>query len=68
MFKFKKNIEKDDNPKTWKEKAKERGLEIKKLKKQIKELSISKNKLNKKVEHLKTENKIIENILKKKDK
>jgi hypothetical protein len=68
MFKFNKNVEKDNNQKTWKQKAKERGFEIKKLKKQIKELSVSKNKLNNKVEHLKAENKIIEDILKKKEK
>ena len=66
MFKFFKNNE-DNIQKEWKEKAKQRGQEIKKLKKQIKEISKSKNKWKEKAESFKLRNKTIEDILKKND-
>jgi len=66
MFKFFKNDE-ENIQKEWKEKAKERGQEIKRLKKQIKEISKSKNKWKDKAESFKLRNKIIEDILKKND-
>jgi len=66
MFKFFKNDE-ENIQKKWKEKAKERGQEIKRLKKQIKEISKSKNKWKDKAESFKLRNKIIEDILKKND-
>ncbi len=66
MFKFFKNDEANIQ-KEWKEKAKERGQEIKKLKKQIKEISKSKNKWKEKAEGFKLRYKIIEDILKKND-
>lgn len=66
MFKFFKNNE-ENIQKEWKEKAKQRGQEIKKLKKQIKEISKSKNKWKDKAESFKLRNKIIEDMLKKND-
>jgi len=66
MFKFFKDNEENIH-KEWKEKAKQRGQEIKKLKKQIKEISKSKNKWKEKAESFKLRYKIIEDILKKND-
>ena len=58
---------KKDSIKDWKQKAKERRLENKQLKKRIKELSKSKKKWMKKAEYFNSRYKKIDDLLKKND-
>jgi hypothetical protein len=66
MFKLGKD-KNDSQNQDWKQKAKERRIEIKKLKKQIQELSKSKDKWMKKAEHFNAKYQMIDDMLKKND-